>query len=331
MARPVHTPDRAAVLRFVRWVVGLAMLWSLVVVLGMAFWGGEALFARLAAIGPGLAAATLAAFAANHLLRFARWHLMLRAEGHEVPARRGLAIFLAGLALLPTPAKAGVAARSLLLLDEGVPVHVSLAAYFAERLTDLLGLAILAGLLLASMVEGNVWALMLAIGLVGVVLVRTAPATCRLAAPRVARWPVVARALDWLARFFDDAARMLAGWRLPAFVLLGLMANAVTGVLLWFALLDSGTPVDATFATGVLAVSHLSGSISMLPGGLGGFELAMLAQLSAVGVEPAAALVGVALVRIVTLWGSVLVGLALLYGLMHRGSPASPAAGNAIP
>jgi uncharacterized protein (TIRG00374 family) len=65
-----------------------------------------------------------------------------------------------------------------------------------------------------------------------------------------------------------------------------------------------------------LAISHLSGLLSLLPGGLGGFELAMAVQLAAREIAPGDAIAAVVLVRMATLWGSVAVGLpCLAFGL----------------
>jgi uncharacterized membrane protein YbhN (UPF0104 family) len=316
----VQLPERAAVVRLVTWVVVLAMVWSVALLAAMAAWG-ESYF-RAASAGWALVAATLVAFALNHALRFLRWQLLLRAEGVAPPWARSLAIFLAGLALLPTPAKAGVAVRSLLLIQEGVPVHVSLAAYFVERLTDLVGLVILASLLFAA-ATGHGWLVAAAVAIAGLFLVKVAPVLVRRIRPDPSRWPRVARAIEWLDRFFVDATEMLAGWRLPAFVLIGAAANAATALLVWFSL--QGDPaIDLPTATGVLAVSHLSGSISLLPGGLGGFEVAMLAQLDALRVPPGTALACLAAVRFATLWGSVLAGLPLLFLGLRRGMRPAP-------
>jgi len=314
--------DPASLRRLVHYVVIAAMLWSVAVLVAVAFWSGGA-FSGLASIGAPLALATLVAFIANHALRFIRWHLMLRAERQHVPWPRSLSIFLAGLGLLPTPAKAGVAARSVLLLAEGVPVHVSLAAYFAERLLDLVGLVVLATILLASALHGNAWWLAAATAVIGVIGVAVAPRVFRVIEGRFARWPRVARALEWTASCFADAGDMNRGWRLPAFVLLGMAANVIAGLMLHVALRETATPVPWATCLGILAVSHLSGSISMLPGGIGGFDVAMLAQLAAAGVSPVDALMALALVRIVTLWGSVAVGLPLLWIGTHRA--AAPA------
>ena len=316
--------DAARLGRMVRWVVAAALVWSLAIVAAALIWGGSAFVERLGSIGIELAAATLAAFAVNHVLRFVRWQLMLRSEGCFVPWPRSLSAFLAGRALLPTPAKAGVAARSLLLLPEGVPVHVSLAAYFVERLLDLVGLIVIASLVFTAGAPLTGLALGLAIALAGIAAIAAAPTVLRALRPRVAS-PRAASAVDWLAKFFADAKHMLSAWRLPAFIAIGLAANLVTGALLWFTLAGTATPLAFATASGVLGVSHLSGSASLLPGGMGGFELAMLGQLAALEVPAAQALVALALVRLTTLWGSVVVGLPLLVAGLRRNARSEAA------
>jgi uncharacterized membrane protein YbhN (UPF0104 family) len=308
--------DAARVRRLVIWVVALAALWSLALLCAAVWWGGDALLQ--APIGARLVAATSLVFVANHTLRFARWHMMLASEGHHVPLRRSLEAFLAGLALLPTPAKAGVAVRSVLLLEAGVPVHVSLAAYFVERLLDFVGLVMLASLLVGANLAGNRWLLGLAIGIAALLAIAVAHPICRAIRPRIAGLPRIARALDWVLSFLADAAHMLGGWRLPLFLLLGLTANAATGVLLWIALGADSAAVDLAYALGVLGLAHLSGSITMLPGGLGGFEAAMMGALAAANVALPLVVAAVAAVRVVTLWGSVAVGLPLLWLALRR-------------
>ena len=308
--------DAAAVRRLVIWVVGLAAIWSLALLCAAVWWGGDALLQ--APIGASLVVATAGVFVVNHALRFTRWHLMLRSEGYALPLGRSLQAFLAGLALLPTPAKAGVAVRSVLLLEAGVPVHVSLAAYFVERLLDFVGLVMLASLLVGVNLTGNRWLLGLAIGIAALLSIAVAQPMCRAMRTRLTGPPLAVRALDWLLKFLADAAHMLGGWRLPVFLLLGLVANASTGVLLWIALGAASGPVDLAYALGVLGLAHLSGSITMLPGGIGGFELAMMGALDAASVSLPLVVAAVAAVRVITLWGSVAVGLPLLWLAMRR-------------
>jgi glycosyltransferase 2 family protein len=311
MTRPL---DAMALRRMVRYVVLGAMAWSLIIIAAMAAWGGG----TMALPQPAFILWGVAVFAVNHAMRFVRWHLMLGAEGYRLPWPRSFAIFMAGLALLPTPAKAGVAVRSVLLEREGVPVHVSIAAYFAERLLDLIGLVVLATVLVGSGDAGMRWLVAAAVAIVGVAAIRMAPAALRMLRARALPGPASSRALEWVGRCLADAGDMLTGWRLPLFILLGAGANAAAGLLVWVGVHGA---IDPVIAVGVLAVSHLSGSITLLPGGLGGFDLAMVTQLDARGVAPADALATLSLVRLATFWAGIATGMPLLWlGLRRNGA-----------
>ena len=295
----------------------VAAAWTAVLLAAAVWWAGGSAWDILDSIGWELWLAAVGLFALNHLLRFLRWHWMLVEEGYAIPAAKSLSIFLAGLALLPTPGKAGVAVRSLLLLREGVPVNVSLAAYFAERLFDLLGLVVLASLLLGGGAERR-WIAALCGGLAVIVAVRLAPRLCRSLIRRRRGGERFQRAMAWALQFLEHAAELVAGRLFLPYLVLGAAANAATGVLLWLALSRFGVTVAVEQATGMVALSHLSGSLSLLPGGLGGFELAMLNQLSALGASVGSSFSILALVRFATIWGSVAVGLPLLLVLMRK-------------
>lgn len=301
----------------------VAAAWVVLLLLAAIGWAGRSASAAAAMLGAESWLALLVLFWLNHGLRFARWHLMLAGEGYRVPLARGFSIFLGGLALLPTPGKAGVTVRSVLLLHEGVPANVSLAAYFAERLFDLLGLVALATLILGNGSAAVRWTIALAVGGAGVLAVRVAPWFCK-TLQGATRLPGAARrALGWANLFFEHAGDMVGGRRFLAYLALGMAANVATGALLWFALASAGSSLSLATASGIVALSHLSGSLSLLPGGLGGFELALLAQLSAFSVDAATSIAALLLVRIATLWGSVAVGLPLLFAGLRRLRSAS--------
>jgi uncharacterized membrane protein YbhN (UPF0104 family) len=298
--------------------VSIAAAAWVVLLLGAAiWWAGGSAWGHLRGAGWEFWLATFGLFAASHLLRFVRWHWMLFREGYRLPATRSLSIFLAGLALLPTPGKAGVAVRSLLLLREGVPGNVSLAAWFAERLFDFLGLVAVAALVVAGQSSPARWGAALGVGLAGLVAVRLAPGACSWISARAkAGW--LRRASAWAARFFGHASDLVSGRVFLPYLLIGIAANAMTGFLLWLAVERFGASAGLVDCIGIVGVSHLFGSLSLLPGGLGGFEVAMLGQLAAVGMAPDGAVASVAVVRMATIWGSVLVGLLLLFSGIRR-------------
>jgi len=274
--------------------------------------------ARFERAGPHIAALTLVCFGANHLLRFARWQWMLVRLGARVPTMASLAIFMAGLGLLPTPGKIGVAARSLLLMRHGVPIRMSLVAYFAERLFDLAGLLLLAAIFYRGPLSDGLTTIAVA-GLACIALVARYPDPFVHALRRlVGRWPKPLLAVNATAGLLHAAKRLLAFPQALMFVLLGVLANVVVGLLVWGVLGYLSAGVSVGTGIGAVALAHLTGSASMAPGGLGGFEVALLLDLEHKGIQRDDALIVVTCVRIVTLWGGVFVGLPLMLSGLRR-------------
>ena len=319
---PRHSAsDQALQLRVrrgVRFVVVAAVIWVIVLVIAAFLLGDRAAIARIEQAGPYIAAMTLAAFVANHLLRFARWQWMLSRLGARVPKLASLAIFMAGLGLLPTPGKIGVAARSLLLVRYAVPIRTSLAAYFAERLFDLAGLLVLAAIFYRGPLSDGVTTISV-VGAVCIVLLARYPDPFVRALRRaVSRWPKLVLAVNATDGLLHAAKRLLAFPQVLYFVLLGLLANVVIGLLAWGVLAYLSAGISVGTGIGGVAIAHLTGSASMAPGGLGAFEVALLLDLDHSGVQRDHALIVVTCVRIVTLWGSVVVGLPLLLAGLRR-------------
>ncbi len=85
------------------------------------------------------------------------------------------------------------------------------------------------------------------------------------------------------------------------------MAAEAVGFYILLNLLSLNIPLD--LAVSIYAVSLLIGAITFLPGGLGGVEVAMIQLLMLAGAEPSAAATATILIRMSTLWFSVLLGL----------------------
>jgi hypothetical protein len=286
----------------VRFVIVAAVVWVVALLIAAILVGDRAAIARFERAGPSIAAMTIVVFVANHLLRFVRWQWMLVNLGAQVPTLASFGIFMAGLGLLPTPGKIGVAARSMLLERYGMRVHVSLAAYFAERLFDLVGLFLLAAIYYQGPLSRGITIIAVA-GVVCIALVVRFPdPLIRGSRQLVRNCPKLVGAVDAAAGLLHAASRLLVFPQALAFVLLGMLANVAVGLLVWGVLLGLSEAVSIGTGIGGVALAHLTGSASLSPGGLGGFELALLLDLHHVGIEEDDALIAVACVRIVTLW-----------------------------
>ncbi len=246
----------------------------------------------------------------NYGLRFARWQLYLYRLGHAVPWWPSLRIYLAGFALTTTPGKAGEAFRSVLLKRWSVPYSDSIAAFFSERLSDLLAIVILTllgltiypaarpliyiGLTLSILFLILLSSRTLLLSLQGRV-VRIA-GKARKAAGHVFTVLLQAQRCHHPRLLVLTTVLSVAGWLAEAF--------AFYLILHWV-----GAEVSFTFAAFVFALSMLAGALSFTPGGLGSTEGVMAALLIFQGVGSPEAIGATLLIRVTTLWFAVGLGL----------------------
>jgi uncharacterized membrane protein YbhN (UPF0104 family) len=113
-------------------------------------------------------------------------------------------------------------------------------------------------------------------------------------------------------------ARLGSPWRLLAALLLSLAGWFAEVLQVWWVVRALGGEIDIWGAAVAFAVSMVVGSATMLPGGLGGTEIGMVALLTQRGVSWEIAVTTTALVRLTTLWFSVALGMGSLPLAMRR-------------
>jgi uncharacterized membrane protein YbhN (UPF0104 family) len=244
----------------------------------------------------------------NYVLRGLRWRLWMAHYGRPLGPLEGLRIYLAGYTFTPTPGNIGEAARGLLLAHQPLGAMQSLSIFGAERLADLLALLLLTlpgvwWLLALPQVSGLP---LMVVGLGGVALLGAA-VLFRLRPGLLARW-------SWLQQTWACLATRPLRW-----LLLTLLAWAAQGLAVWLVCRELGLMLDPLLATGFYALAMVGGALSMLPAGLGGMEALLTGLLVAHGAELGQAVGITVLVRLLTLWLAVAIGLAaLLYSAAFR-------------
>jgi glycosyltransferase 2 family protein len=316
-AAPVETTEAAAeparLHRAVR-----AVLWSVVVAtvgyLGLSLWAGwRDVVAAVVLVGPWVLAGLLSLSLVNYLLRFVRWGRYLALLDAPVPWRINLDAYFAGFALTTSPGKLGETLRSVLLKPHGVPAPASLAAFFAERASDLMAILVLAAIGLwsyapARPVVGAALALI-------VIALALSQWTALIAA--IDRW-ALAREARWaklLSQLLEIVLHFRRCFSLPALGMglgLGVIAWLAEGVGFWWLLAALGHPLDLPTAVFIYAFAMLIGGLSFLPGGLGSSEAVMIALLSLHGLPEAGAVTATLICRLATLWFAVALGAGFM-------------------
>lgn len=246
-------------------------------------------------------------------LRFLRWQGYLIALDHRLPWRPSLKIYLAGFALTTTPGKAGEALRGVLLKRWDVPYAHSFAALFSERLADLLAMV---GLALFGLSTHPEWLSMIVASLVLLACAGSmmfSPGLVSAIDRRINQRPDgFSRLLRHAIEVLYQSRRCHTPRRLVGAMFISLLAWGLEALAYYWILQAMGADVSLTSAMFIYAVAMLAGALSFMPGGLGSAEAVMVALLVSGGVGLADAIAATVLLRLMTLWLAVAVGVLML-------------------
>jgi len=108
------------------------------------------------------------------------------------------------------------------------------------------------------------------------------------------------------------------GVRVILYVALAMLAYGIQAVVFAVYVERLWSEADWMASLQIFATATLAGAASMMPGGLGAMELALIAQLSAAGMPLTSATAAAIAVRAVTLWFAVLLGVLCLFWYRRR-------------
>ena len=255
---------------------------------------------------PYLLIATLVSYA----FRFYRWWWLLNRAGYSLPIAKGLLSYLAGFAYTATPGKVGELIRIRYFAKFGVPAECTFGAFVFERSCDLVAV-----LLLSLFIVNNSEILLVSIGFVlvivgSILLCALKPAVLQSLERFFAklRIPLIPKALAFLhvgishCRSWFNIADIAMG------LVMGLAAWSVVG--LSFVYLQSHFTDSIPFleALSIYPLSMLVGAASMIPGGVGSTEGAIMLLMGQYGVPVAISLLLSIVIRISTLWFGIVIG-----------------------
>lgn len=316
MTRPSSGDQTTALDRFERRILA-GVVFGVLVYAGLLIWSDAETLARhlrsfpIQAFGVALGLTGL-----NYLTRFAKWEWYLRGLGHRVPLGESANIFVAGMVMSVTPGKVGEVIKSLLLRESrDIPAARTAPIVVAERVTDLLGMAMMAGIGVASFEFGRAAFALTVVVLAVAVFLLNQREWMTWAIEGLEGVPVVGRFQPKLAEAYDSLARLVS-WRiLVGTTLLSALAWSFEGVALWWLIgAVEGAETTLLLAFFIYAMATILGSVSFLPGGLGVTEGVMVLALLRFGVMEvrSQAVLVTYLIRFATLWFGVFLGLLAL-------------------
>jgi len=249
----------------------------------------------------------------NYALRFWRWEVYLRALESRIPLRESVGLYFSTYVMVITPGKVGEVFKAGVLREKfGISLAKGLPIVLAERIYDFLAVLILAaaGVFfwpgpMTGLTTGLIAAASVPLFLA---LFQNQGIRTRLLG-RAARSELLVRHRVGLDEAMESMSRLLGVKQSLFSLTLSTLAWMCECLGLWLVCRGLGVPVPLGEAFFVYAAGTLVGSLSFLPGGLGGTEATIIWLLGTLSIPGATGAAVALLVRLFTLWLAVIIGL----------------------
>jgi len=252
----------------------------------------------------------------DDIFRFYKWDYFLKKLNIRVPFKTSFLIFFSGLAMSITPAKIGEVLKSYLLKKaQGVKMRKSIMVVIVERLTDVLGLAILA--LIGSFAFINnpyfiIIIISLIFSLIFAFIILTNKKIFIKSSKILKKIPIVKNYVKYLDNIYKSSKKLITVKSLTFATLISTISWFSECFAFYLLLLVLNSPISIFAATFIFSFSSVFGSATFLPGGLGGAESSMIILLLLLGVVLPIASLATVLIRIGTLFYGLAVGIIAL-------------------
>lgn len=271
----------------------------------------------------GILPLVLALSLVNYLVRFVRWQFYLKALKIDIPRGESFGVFMSSLAMSVTPGKMGEVVKSYFLKTlNSVPYSKSAPIIFAERITDLLSLLVIA--LIGAYSIGQDKRFIIIVGLIFIACI--AVIANRNISTRIIRraqkFSLLSKWMKPIQIAYESSHTLFTGRVLAVSLLLGLVAWFSECVGFLFVLDGADVHFRLLSASFIYAFSTVVGAISFLPGGLGVTDTSLAGLLIFAKVPKDAAVAATFIIRGATLWFAVIIGAGVLSYMQKRYSVA---------
>ncbi|HSD63408.1 MAG TPA: lysylphosphatidylglycerol synthase transmembrane domain-containing protein [Ignavibacteriaceae bacterium] len=246
----------------------------------------------------------------NYFFRFLKWDYYLSVIKVKVKKIDSFAIFMSGLVMSITPGKMGEFLKSYLVREINMtPVSKTLPIIFAERITDFISLLFLA--LIGAYVYNYGREIVIGVS-VFFLLIVIILSNKKFALPLLKlleKNSFMRKHLSSIHNAYESSYQLLQPAPLLKMSLLSLISWFFECLGYYIILINFGLDVSLLWATFCYGFATIVGAITMLPAGLGVTEGSLTFLLIQKGASKEIAVTSTFIVRIVTLWFAVLVGI----------------------
>lgn len=249
----------------------------------------------------------------NYLLRFYKWDYYLSILDIHVSKMDSAIVFFSGLTMSVTPGKLGEVLKSYLLKQlDNISMSRTAPIVFAERLTDVVGLIILASTGSILFDNGKVVLIMILSFIAMLLIIIQSRSLSHSLIGLGEKLPLVSGIAHHLYASYESAFSLLEMKPLFISILISIVSWSFECIAMWYVLKGFGIDRSLVFATFAFSFSSMAGAVSMLPGGLGVAEGSIVGILQSTSISKAIAAGAALLIRFGTLWFGVFVGALTL-------------------
>jgi len=257
----------------------------------------------------------------NYYFRFLRWNKYIFSfipNGERLTKTQNFIIYISGFAFTLTPGKAGETVRSFYLSKYNIEYKNSLGAFFSERLLDLLVILLISFFSLPLLLENikiDEWPILIivfsAMALISIFIIFY---QFDIVAKLSFKW--INFVINKIQDIFNASKFLFSKDLFLISLFFGSIAWLAEAFALFLIINDIFPDFDLILiAMGIYALSVLAGSLTFLPGGIGGTEAVMVLLLSLIGIDYISAFAITIICRAATLWFAIILGAAAFFFL----------------
>ena len=246
----------------------------------------------------------------NYVFRFLKWDYYLSVIKVKVGKVDSFSIFMSGLVMSVTPGKMGELLKSYLVKElNQTPVSKTLPIIFAERITDFISLLFLA--LIGAYVYnyGREVVIGVSVFFLLVVVIISNKGIALPVLKLLEKNSFLRKHLASIHSAYESSYQLLRPGPLIKMSLLSLGSWFFECLGYYIILINFGMDVNLLWATFSYCFATIVGAVTMLPAGLGMTEGSLTFFLISKGSPKEIAVASTFIVRVVTLWFAVLVGI----------------------
>jgi glycosyltransferase 2 family protein len=250
----------------------------------------------------------------SYLLRFAKWHYFLYRLKIKVGFKDSLNIFFIGMSMSITPGKIGELLKSYLLKNiSGTEVSRSAPAVFVDRLTDLFAMLVLVSFGVAIFSFSYLSLVIVFLVLLSIVLLLQSRKLSMKLIDMLTSLKVLKKHKSSLIALYESANDLLKFRTLTVTTIISVVAWFMECVSLFVLVKALGLSLGIMESTFIFSFGTVAGALSMLPGGLGVAEGSITGLLMYFSIDKSVAVSLTLLIRLVTLWLGVVIGLGIFF------------------